>query len=71
MEFLDIQGTLECGFTLKGVRDMIRIYSQELTDYHSANVDEVNKKLEDIGRRVEEIKLDKINKDFATKTKKN
>ena len=49
---------------------MMRTYSQELTDYHSANVDEVNKKLEDIGRQVEEIKLDKITEDFATKQKK-
>ena len=24
-EFLDIQATIECGFTLKRVRDMIRI----------------------------------------------
>ena len=27
-EFLDIQGTIECGFTLKHVRDMTRTYSQ-------------------------------------------
>ena len=27
-EFLDIQATIECGFTLKCVRDMIRTYSQ-------------------------------------------
>ena len=27
-EFLDIQGTIECGFTLKRVLDMIRTYSQ-------------------------------------------
>ena len=27
-EFLDIQATIECRFTLKCVRDMIRIYSQ-------------------------------------------
>ena len=27
-EFLDIQATIECGFTLKRVRDMIRTYSQ-------------------------------------------
>ena len=27
-EFLDIQATVECGFTLKRVRDMIRTYSQ-------------------------------------------
>ena len=26
-EFLDIQATIECGFTLKCVRDAIRIYS--------------------------------------------
>ena len=49
---------------------------KELTDlwesvqYHSDNVDEVNKKLEDIDSREEEIKLDKITKDFVTKTKK-
>ena len=28
-EFLDIQATIECGFTLKRVRDMIRTYSQK------------------------------------------
>ena len=28
MKFLDIQATIECGFTLKRVRDMIRTYSQ-------------------------------------------
>ena len=30
-EFLDIQATLECGFTLEHVRDMIRTYSQKIT----------------------------------------
>ena len=49
---------------------------KELTDlwesvqYHSDNVDEVNKKLEDIDSRVEEIKADEITEDFVTKTKK-
>ena len=27
-EFLDIQATIECGFTLKRVRDMTRTYSK-------------------------------------------
>ena len=27
-EFLDIQATIECGFTLKRVRDMTKTYSQ-------------------------------------------
>ena len=27
-EFLDIQATIECGFTLKCVRDITRTYSQ-------------------------------------------
>ena len=27
-EFLDTQATIECGFTLKCARDMIRIYNQ-------------------------------------------
>ena len=27
-EFLDIQATIECGFTLKHVRDMIRTHRQ-------------------------------------------
>ena len=27
-DFLDIQGTIECGFTLKCVHDMTRTYSQ-------------------------------------------
>ena len=35
-EFLDIQATIECGFTLKRVRDMIRRYSQmHRTDKYS------------------------------------
>ena len=48
---------------------------KELTDlresvqYHSGNVDEVNKKLEDIDSRVEKVKLDEITEDFVTKTK--
>ena len=42
----------------------------ESVQYHSDNVDEVNKKLEDIESRVEEIKLDEITEDFDTKTKK-
>ena len=29
-EFLDIQANIECGFTLKRVRDMIRKYSRSL-----------------------------------------
>ena len=28
-EFLDIQATIECGFTMKHVLDIIRIYSQK------------------------------------------
>ena len=49
---------------------------KDLTDlrasvqHHSDNVDEANKKLEEIDSRVEEIKLDKITEDFVTKTKK-
>ena len=35
-EFRDIQATIECGFTLKRVRDMIRTYSQmHRTDKYS------------------------------------
>ena len=30
-EFLDIQATIECGFTIKRVRVMIRTYSNYLT----------------------------------------
>ena len=33
-------------------------------------VDEVNKKLEDIDKRLEEIKRDEITENFVTKTKK-
>ena len=43
---------------------------RESVQYHSYNVDEVNKKLEDIDSRVEEVKLDEIIEDFVTKTKK-
>ena len=38
--------------------------------YHSGIVDKVNKRLEDIDSRVEEIKLEEITEDFVTKTKK-
>ena len=35
-EFLDIQATIECGFTLKRVRDLIKTYSQmHRTDKYS------------------------------------
>ena len=30
MKFLDIQTTIECGFTLKRARDMIRTYRQNI-----------------------------------------
>ena len=43
---------------------------RESAQYHSDNVDEVNKKLEDIDSIVEEIKLDEITEDFVTKIKK-
>ena len=43
---------------------------RESVQYHSDNVDELNKKLEDIDSRVEEVKLDEIIEDFVTKTKK-
>ena len=49
---------------------------KELTDlrksvqYYSGIVDEVNKRLEEIDGRVEEIKLEEITEDFVTKTKK-
>ena len=51
-------------------------FKEELADlrksvqYHSDNVDEVKKKLEEIDSRVEEVKLDGITEDFVTKTKK-
>ena len=35
-EFLDIQATIECGFTLKRVRDMTRTYSQTFTSSQSS-----------------------------------
>ena len=44
-------------------------YVKESVQYHRDNVDEVNKKLEDIDWRAEETKLDKINEDFVSKTK--
>ena len=42
---------------------------RESVQYHSDSVDEVNKKLEDIDNRVEEMKLDEMTEDFVTKTK--
>ena len=43
---------------------------RESVQYHIGNINEVNKKLEDIDSRVEEVKLDEITEDFVTKTKK-
>ena len=38
-DFLDIQATTECGFNLKGVRDMTRTYSQmHRADKHSQQI---------------------------------
>ena len=39
-EFLDIQATIECGFTLKCVRDMTRTYSHIFSAYalHKATI---------------------------------
>ena len=42
---------------------------KESVQYHRDNVDEVNKKLDDIDWRAGETKLDKITEDFVSKTK--
>ena len=68
--------TLLIGWTrkLKKIEENSKI-KKELTNlresvqYHSDNIDEVNKKLENIDRRIEEIKLDEIIEDVVTKTK--
>ena len=50
---------------------------KELTDlrksvqYYNGNVVKVNKKLEDIGSRIEEIKLDKITEYLSEKQRRN
>ena len=38
-EFLDIQATVECGFTLKLVRDMIKTYNQSKTKVEDRKLD--------------------------------
>ena len=43
---------------------------RESVQHHIGNINEVNKKLEDIDSRVEEVKLDEITEYFFTKTKK-
>ena len=43
---------------------------RESVQHHIDNINEVNKKLEDIDSRVEEVKLDEITEDFVPKTKK-
>ena len=43
---------------------------RESVQYHGDNVDKVKIKLEDIDKRVDEIKLDEITEDFVRKTKK-
>ena len=44
---------------------------RESVQYHSDNVVEVYKNLEDIDSRVEEVKLDEITTDFFQKQKRN
>ena len=41
-KFLDIQATIECGFTLKCVRDMIRNYSQMYRTYKYSQHSSIN-----------------------------
>ena len=41
-EFLDIQATIECGFTLKHLRDMIRTYSQLWLIVYFLKLDKLN-----------------------------
>ena len=53
-EFLDIQATIKCGFTLKRVGDMTRIYSQmHRTDRYSEHSSIIKKKNGQFGQMVE------------------
>ena len=49
-EFLDIQASIECGFTLQRVRDMIKTYSQTLSSLNISEDDTfvITKKLSSI-----------------------
>ena len=53
----------------KKIKKKLTVLSESV-QYHSDNVDEVNKKLIDIDSSVEVIKLDEITEDFVTKTRK-
>ena len=44
--------------------------SKKSVQYHCENVDEVNKKLDDIDKRVKETKLGEITEGFVAKAKK-
>ena len=53
-EFLDIQATIECGFTLKHVHDMIRTYSQiKFCDNSKAFIEHSND-MDDIYKNIQE-----------------
>ena len=60
-EFLDIQATIECGFTLKRVRDIIRTYSQYNHMNVLANENELLKYIE-IWNKIEALFNKKVNK---------
>ena len=62
-KFLDIQATIECGFTLKGLRDMTRTYSQfanSACGSFAKNKERIHK-FKEIGdsRYIYQIELDK------------
>ena len=51
-EFLDIQATIECGFTLKLVRDMIKTYNQtKLT----ADVNTLDNKIDTVDKKIPDV----------------
>ena len=64
-EFLDIQATVECGFTLKLVRDMIKTYNQDKQLVNNNNNDHYKDKLllskeREIFKDIYNKRLDKI-----------
>ena len=58
-EFLDIHATIECGFTLKCVRDMTRTYSKIYNNMslHYVNINRLSKKRHSLNIIISECNL--------------
>ena len=70
-EFLNIQATIDCGFTLKHVRDIIRTYIQLKSKIDKLVIDKLAPVLVDLSKLSTVVKNDVIKKDVYNAKIKN